>query len=262
MLTAAQQAARKGKLTASRIACLMRGDAAAIMQLYLEMIGEAEPEDLSKNWPVFRGERMEPALLDWFQLENNCVLAQRGKVRLHPKLAWAAATLDGWYVEAKCPIEAKDVGGNEPLEVIIDRYQPQMQWQMEVTSAEQCALTVSLGARKPITEFIPRDPDYAMEMILRGEMFMRHVEARTPPVALPPVPPPADWSKVYDLTGSNEWAAAAHDWRSTRAQATINKDMEKVLKAMVPEDAKKCFGHDVQITRDRAGRLSLREAQP
>jgi hypothetical protein len=38
-------------------------------------------------------------------------------------------------------------------------------------------------------------------------------------------------------------------------------DAAKVLKSLVPPDARKAFGYDVQITRDRAGRLSLRELQ-
>jgi hypothetical protein len=86
------------------------------------------------------------------------------------------------------------------------------------------------------------------------------VAKRIPPVALPEVAAPIDASKVYDMSGNNSWAAGANDWLVNKDAADKCKDAEKILKSLVPEDAKKCHGHDIQITRDRAGRLSLRKA--
>jgi hypothetical protein len=40
--------------------------------------------------------------------------------------------------------------------------------------------------------------------------------------------------------------------------AVCAENASKALKAMVPADAKKCSGHGVRITRNRAGHLSLR----
>ena len=51
-----------------------------------------------------------------------------------------------------------------------------------------------------------------------------------------------------------------HGWTSDYRQRCVLTSA-KILKSLVPSDAKKCFGYDVQITRDRAGRLSLRELQ-
>ena len=61
------------------------------------------------------------------------------------------------------------------------------------------------------------------------------------------------------MTGNNTWANEGDVWLNTKDAAFQNKNAEKILKAVVPEDAKKCHGHGIQITRDRAGRLSLRE---
>jgi predicted phage-related endonuclease len=259
VLTAEQIKAREGKLTASRVACLMTGDKEALLRLYREMIGEAQPEDLSKVWPVRLGETTEKLQLDWYEQKNAHAVIQRGCVMVHPVMTWAAATLDGWIFDLNCPIEAKHVGGREPFEVIIDRYQPQKQWTMFVTGAPQCALSVIMGASEPIVEFIPRDDAYIEEMVKRGEMFMRHVADKTPPVALDPVAPPADAKKTYDMTGQNAWASSSFVWIETKPAADRCRDAEKILKSLVPADAKKCFGHGTQITRDRAGRLSLRE---
>ena len=68
----------------------------------------------------------------------------------HPTPTYA--TLDGWIDVLECPIECKHDGGREPLEVIVERYQPQMQWQMECTGADQCALSVIMGASEPVVQ--------------------------------------------------------------------------------------------------------------
>lgn len=258
MLSPTQIEARKGKLTGSRIACLMTGDAEKVLRLYRELIGEEVEEDLSKVWAVQLGAATEPLNLDWYERKNN-PLSNRGEVVVHPLRPWAACTLDGWDSVLNCPVECKHVGGREPLETVIDRYQPQMQWQMECTGAKECALSVIKGTDEPVVEYIARAPDYATEMIRRGEQFMRCVATRTPPLMLEAVPPPADAAKQYDMSGDNRWADAAATWLMTKQSARDCADAEKFLKSIVPADAKKCSGYGVTITRDRAGRLSLRE---
>ncbi len=261
MLSPAQIAARRGRLTGSRVACLMTGDAAKIMSLYLEMTDDPAfvPEDLSDVWAVQLGVATEQLNCDWFERKNRMPVTRRGEVVVHRYYDWAACTLDGWIDALACPFEGKHVGGREPLEVIIDRYWPQMGWQMEVTGAKQCALSVIMGASEPVVEFVNRDDEYIREMVSRSQQFMAFVERRTPPVTLPAVPPPIDVSKYYDMTGRNEWANAAATWLATKATARECADAEKYLKSIVPPDARKCTGYGVAITRDRAGRLSLRE---
>jgi len=258
-LSAAQLAARAGKLTSSRVACLMTGDAEKILRLYREMIGEATEDDLSGVWAVRLGETTEALNLEWFERKNSPV-SRRGEVVVHALYPWAACTLDGWCDTLQCPIEAKHVGGREPLEVVIERYQPQMQWAMEVTCAEQCGLSVIMGANDPVVEFIERDASYAQELVARGSQFMNCVRMRTPPVALPPAPVPIVADKTYDMQGNNVWGSAADAWLQHRDAAEACKNAEKVLKAAVPADAKKAVGYGVQVTRDRVGRLSLRAA--
>ena len=259
MLTTEQIAARKNKLTASRVSVLMKGDAKGIQNLWLEMIEDPSfvPEDLSKIWAVRLGECTEQLSLNWFEEKNGMPVTRRGEVVVHPKNTWAAATLDGWVDDYV--IEAKHCGGREPLEVIIERYSPQIHWQMYVTGAKLCALSVIMGASEPIVEYIDRHDEYIAEMVKRGTQFMQHVANRTEPVVLEAMAAPVDATKTYDFAHNNHWASAAVDWLSTKDAADACKTAEKILKALVPEDAKKCFGHSIQITRDRAGRLSLRK---
>jgi predicted phage-related endonuclease len=258
MLTKAQLDARAGKLTASRIKVLMTGDAAGILRLYEEMIGEREEEDLSQVWPVRLGEATEQLNLDWLEM-GGLALSRRGEVVQHKRHDWAAATLDAWCDELACPVEAKHVGGREPLEVVIDRYQPQMQWQMAVTGASKCLLTVIMGANPPLVEHIERSEPYIREMLARASQFMLAVARHAPPVTLPAVPSPVIAEKTYDMAGNAAWEAAADRWMQTHGAAEAAKDAEKALKGMVPADAVKAFGRGVRITRNRAGALSLRE---
>jgi hypothetical protein len=156
-------------------------------------------------------------------------------------------------------IEAKHVNGHTPIETVIERYQPQLQCLMKVTGTKQIALTVIMGANAPIVEYIERDDSYIAEMVRRATAFMECVRTKTPPVEIAePVPAPVP-GKVYDMSGSNSWSAEAFLWRENIAAKRQAEQAERSLKAMMPADAKKAFGHGVNITRDRAGRLSLRE---
>jgi predicted heme/steroid binding protein len=156
-------------------------------------------------------------------------------------------------------IEVKHTGGREPIETIIERYQPQLQWIMFVTNTKQAALSVIMGANQPIVEYIERDDDYIAEMVKRATAFMECVRTKTIPVDIAePVPAPVP-GKVYDMSSSNSWSSEAYLWRENIAGKRLAEMAEKSLKALVPPDAKKCHGAGIYISRDRVGRLSLRE---
>jgi len=265
-LTAIQIAARTGKLGASDMNIVMGGDPLKIDKLWREKMGDKIPDDLSDVWPVYRGSETEQMHLNWIErrgIDGGVIgISRRGDTVDHYQHDWAMCTLDGWVNELKCPIEVKWTNGNEPFDPVIrDRYFPQCQWQMEMTGAEQCALSVIMGAAEPVVDMIKRDADYAKQMLERGWTFIQHVRSRTPPVDLPMVPLPVDATRVVDMQGNNEWANQAGIWTDLRDSAAAYDDAAKILKALVPADAKRCFGHGVQITRNRLGHLSLREAK-
>lgn len=259
MLSPAQIAQREGKLTGSRVAPLMDGNETALMNLWREMVGDPDfvPEDLSGVWPVQLGSCTEGLNLDWAERTLG-TLSRRGEVVTHAN-GWAAATLDAWIDARRCPIECKHVGGRESLETIYARYCAQRHWQMIVTGATECAMSVIMGANEPVIEFLPFDADYGRELWLRAEAFMLCVKTLTPPVAIAPVAAPVKPEKTYDMVGNNQWATEALNWTTTRQARKDNEAAEKVLKGLVPPDAMRCFGYQIEIKRDRAGRLSLKE---
>jgi hypothetical protein len=137
-----------------------------------------------------------------------------------------------------------------------------MQWQIEVTGAKQCALSVIFAANEPVREYIERDEAYAAEMVKRGKKFMACVAKKTPPVVLPPVAPPIIPEKVADMNSDQEWCKQAGIWLQTVGAAQSAKESETALKMLVAADMKKAFGAGVMINRDKAGRLSLRKEAP
>lgn len=261
MLTAEQLIARQGKLTASRVACLMNGSAQEILDLWREMTDDPTftATDLSGVWPVQLGSVTEALNVAWFAHKIGPV-SGIGNVEQHPN-GWAACTLDAWSDVDDCPVECKHVGGHEPLSTIIDRYQPQMHWQMLITKASQCAISVIMAAAEPIVEYIPFDEEYAAELYLRAEKFMQHVRNKTQPVVMAAVSPPVIPTREVDMSESNSWGANAATWLTTKQAKKDCEAAEKELKSLVPADAKLATGAGVRITCNRSGSMSLREIE-
>lgn len=260
-LTAAQISARDGKLTASRVACLMNGDDEALLNLWRLMIGdpEAHEEDLSGVWPVQLGSVTETLNLDWYERVTGHPVTRRGEVVIHPACDWAACTLDGWDATIPAPIEAKHVGGREALATVIARYQPQLHWQMICTETNRAVLSVVEGASAPILQTIERDADFSVELWGRAVAFMDCVVNLRPPVFLEPKAAPVKPERIVSMDGNNMWGSEAAVWLANKDAKKLAESAEKALKAMIEPDVACAHGNGVKINRDRAGRLSLRE---
>jgi predicted phage-related endonuclease len=262
VLSPFQLQARDGKLTASRVACLMTGDPEKILDLWRMLTGDPdyEEEDLSHVWAVQLGSFTESLSLDWYERRTGRPLLRRGDVVVHPEASWAAATLDAWDADLKAPVECKHVGGFEKTATIIERYQPQAHWQMIVTGAKNCAFSIIEGAREPIIEIVQKDQDYANALWGRAQQFMECVRNLTPPVAPQPMAAPVKAEKIYQMDGNNAWGANAATWITTRQAFKDNEAATKEIKAMVPADAVKCIGHGLNVSRSKSGSLTIKEA--
>jgi hypothetical protein len=262
LLTEAQKLAREGKLTASRVACLMTGDKAKIIQVWRELCGDPTvvEENLDDVWEVQLGSTTEQLNLDWYQRTHDRILTRRGEVVQHPDYSWAAATLDGFDLVLPGPVETKHVNGFEKFENVVQRYMPQTHWQMECTNTKHCALSVIQGARRPTIEIIDYDKAYADELMARALRFMEHVWNYTEPVMMDPVEVKRiTRTKDYVMTGSNAWSSAAAQWLQHNSAAKLFDDAETALKSLVPDDAATCTGYGVVVTRDKANRIRVRD---
>lgn len=261
-LTAAQIAARQGKLTASGVGALVNGDKARILELWKELVGDPSyvAPDFSDNWPVQLGSATEQLNLDWYEKKTGRTLTRRGDVVVHPDYDWAAATLDGYDAVLGGPVETKHVGGWEKTETVIQRYMPQLHWQMEVTKSHQCAISIIQGAAEPYIEVIPFDKTYADELMSRAHRFMQHVTLMTAPVTIEPpqLSPTYTAMREVNMAGNNTFADAATEWISNKKAAKDFKDAEKTLKEMLPHDAKRAFGYFINVTRAKNGAVSIK----
>jgi hypothetical protein len=184
LLTPEQLAARAGKLTASAVGALMNGPGSKITALWRELIGDPGycRENLSGVWPIALGEATEALNIDWYERKTGNAVTRRGEVVIHPQRPWAACTLDGWVAALACPIECKHVGGREPFVRILERYRPQMHWQMAVTRSVTCVFSVIEAANPPRVVMVECDDGYMAELMARAEAFMACVDSLTPPL--------------------------------------------------------------------------------
>lgn len=260
-LTKAQRAARDGKITASRVATLMHGDEAAILNLWRELAGDPDhqPEDLSGKFHVVLGSYTEALNLAWIARHHGLSLTRIGESVSLPDHPWAACTLDAWDDDAGAPVEAKHVNAYSKLPEVVERYRPQLAWQCIITGAETARLSVIIGTNAPVIETVPVDINYAAELWDRAEAFWRCVETLTPPVALPPAPePPPPATRTVDMTGNNAFASDAADWLDNRAAAKAFDAAAKSLKTAMPEDAASAYGHGVTLTRARNRAITIK----
>lgn len=177
MLSTEQLRAREGKLTASAVGALMSGNALKIHSLWQELVCDPNYErpDLSYIWAINLGETTEQLNLDWYERRYRRKVTHRGDVLVHKEIAWAAATLDGWIEDLACPIEAKHVGGNEPIKTVLKRYQPQFHWQMLVTDSDKCVATIIEAAQEPKIIVVRKDEAFSVALMERAEDFMGYV---------------------------------------------------------------------------------------
>jgi hypothetical protein len=266
-LTKRQIIAREGKLTASRVACLMEGDADSIYQLWLELTGDPEglrraeeqAKELEGVWIIKLGEATEQANLDWIERSMGKI-SGRGKVFQHPEIPWAACTLDGWLEDHECPIEAKHNNGFEPAADVLNRYMPQFHWQMICTDTLKMYCSMIRGTREPEPYLVPYDEAYATELLARASVFMQNVIQLQEPCANPFIEPPKIAAvRIDDMTGNKQWKTLAGEWLKFRPFVQKYNAAQAELKKLVAAEAKECFGHGIRIKRNKAGALTIKE---
>ena len=86
---------------------IIGNDEAALLRLWREKRGEAEPEDLSGNLIVQLGAVTEELNRRWYETNSGQVITDIQKHLRHPGLRWMAATLDGRVESSGAVFEAK-----------------------------------------------------------------------------------------------------------------------------------------------------------
>lgn len=253
---------RTGKITGSMAGKIMRGGEEAF-NLWLELTGQREPDDLSRVCIVQMGSFLEPFICDWYTQETGNAITRRNEWIVSPVNTWRACEIDGLVAAEAAVVDAKFTAGRESEEEHFARYLPQLTHNASVAGFERAGLLVLTGYGTFRTCFTDIDPFYAAELLARETEFEECVRTKTPPPGWQPAAAPAmpKELKEYDFTGNNEWAALAADWISAKEPAAKFKAAEKGIKDIVPPDAGTARGHGIMVKRDKANRLGIKEAK-
>lgn len=261
-LTAAQLEQRKGALGGSDANTIMGGQEDRLLQLWREKRGEAEPEDLSGILAVQMGSFSEPLNVAWFEKQTGLAVSVESLPPCDKGPPFMRCTLDGWIPERGAVFEAKHCGVRNSDAELFARYVPQLQHNMICTGARSAFLSCFKGNGDWFFMEYEQDDAYAARLIAAEESFWECVRIGTPPCPLPPEPTPKPVGVVeYSMQGNNAWASHAADYQETVLAAERHECAKKALKELVPADASKCFGHGIELRRDKRGALRFYQGE-
>lgn len=242
---------------------IMGDDPDALIRLWREKRGEAEPPDLSDNLIVQLGTVTEVLNRAWYQRASGHTVKDIQKRVRHPIHKWMAATLDGTVEQIGAVFEAKFMlpwAFSE--EAAAEKHMAQLQHNMWVTARRHAVLSIITGGGKWVEIRIHADPLYQHLLLTAEKKFWRCVQSGELPVLfnVETPRPRLEAVKIVDMSSSNAWAELAATYLRTREAHGQHEAAKADLKALMPEDAKEAAGHGIKAKRSKSGALSF-EAQ-
>jgi predicted phage-related endonuclease len=253
-------AERRSFIGGSDARIILGGDETALLRLWREKRGEAEPEDLSGNLIVQLGLVTENLNRLWYERNTGQAIECVQRRLRHPVLRWMGATLDGMVAGSGSVFEAKFMlPWSFSEEAAAEKHMAQLQHNMWVTNAKAAALSIITGGGKWVEIAITADPLYQHLLLTAEKKFWRCVENGEPPRLFGVEPPRARIAavRVVDMSSSNSWAELAGIFRSTREAYVEHERAKTELKALLPEDAKEAMGHGIRAKRSKSGAVSF-----
>jgi predicted phage-related endonuclease len=251
---------RRAFIGGSDARIIMGDDEAALIRLWREKRGEAEPEDLSGNLVVQLGTATEELNRSWYERNSGRrVIDIQRKVK-HSAISWMAATLDGIVEGIEAVFEAKFMlPWSFSEEAAAEKYMAQVQHNMWVTHLRTSVLSIITGGGKWVEITIPMDPLYLSILVSAEKKFWRCVQSGEKPhvINAEPPRPRIEAVRIVDMSSSNSWAEFAALFRNTREAFLDHERAKSELKALMPEDAKEAIGHGVRAKRSRSGAVSF-----
>ena len=140
---------------------IMGGDEDALIRLWQQKRGEAEPADLSGNLIVQLGLVTEGLNRFWFERMSGHRVTQCQTRKFHPSIVWMAATLDGVVEETGAVFESKFMlPWSFSEEAAAQKHMAQLQHNMMVAGAKSSVLSIITGGGKWVEMAIAADPVY------------------------------------------------------------------------------------------------------
>ncbi len=250
---------RRSFIGGSDARIIMGSDEAALIHLWREKRGEAEPEDLSSNLIVQLGSATEELNRAWYERNTGRRVIDAQRHVRHAIIPYMAATLDGVVEGANAIFESKFMlPWSFSEEAAVAKHMAQLQHNMWVTNLRSAVLSIITGGGKWVEITVPMDPLYLSVLVSTEKKFWRCVEFGNVPHLINAEPPrPRIEVRIVDMSSSNSWADFAAVYRNTREAFLEHERARGELKSLMPEDAKEAIGHGVRAKRSKAGAVSF-----
>ena len=252
--------ARRSFIGGSDARIIMGDSAEALLRLFREKRGEADPEDLSANLLVQLGIATEHLNRQWYERTTGQVVKDVQSWVRHPVIRWMAATLDGVVAGNGAVFEAKFMlPWSFSEEMAAEKHMAQLQHNMWVTNATAAVLSIITGGGKWVEIKIPADSLYQHLLLTAEKKFWRCVESGEPPRLVGAEPPRArlEAVRIVDMSSSNAWAEFSNVFRRTREAYLEHENAKVELKSLMPENAKEAIGHGIRAKRSKSGAVSF-----
>jgi predicted phage-related endonuclease len=259
-MKSALSSGRAGFVGGSDARIIMGDSADALLRLWREKRGEAEPEDLSGNLLVQLGLATEHLNRCWYERTTGQVVKDVQSWIRHPVIRWMAATLDGIVEGSGAVFEAKFMLPWSFSEgMAAERHMAQLQHNMWVTNATAAVLSIITGGGKWVEIKIPADSLYQHLLLTAEKKFWRCVESGEPPrlFGAESPRPRVEAVRIVDMSSSNAWAEFSNVFRRTREAYLEHENAKAELKNLMPQDAKEAIGHGIRAKRSRSGAVSF-----
>lgn len=239
---------------------IMGSDEVALRKLWEFKCGLRPSEDYSGNLVIALGRTTEKLNTEWYERQTGETVSDMQARMFHPQFGFLAAKLDGLTDKGTAIFEAKFMlPWSFSEEAAAAKHMPQLQHNMAVTSRPMARLSILTGGGKWVLITAEADPIY-QDALLEAELRLWDcVRSGTPPrpVGAPPPLPKSEVVRIVDMTGSNEWAVLAAQYRDTKRAHDDHLAAKDSLKALIPADAAEAIGQGLRAKRSKTGAVSF-----
>jgi putative phage-type endonuclease len=149
-------------------------------QLWEEKTSDTVEEQT--NWATVRGHELEPVARSHYELAHN--IDMKPALKVHRKMKFLRASLDGYNEDASTVLEIKCVGKEDHALAlsgkIPEKYIPQLAHQLAVTEAERVHYYSFDGTKGALVVY-KRDEEFIDKLMNEECKFWEMVQSKTPP---------------------------------------------------------------------------------
>jgi len=150
-------------------------------ELYLEKIGEKEPDDLSDVLPVQMGIHTEDFNINWFEKQTGIKVLKKQLFITSKQYPFLYCNIDGVLKEKKALLECKHTNAFSNEVKTAEKYKAQIQHYLMIYGAKKMYLSIFFGNMKyGLVEVLP-DKNFQEKLLAAEILFWHLVTTKTPP---------------------------------------------------------------------------------